>query len=95
MTARAERNADGIGLKMLLPDGDTAIVGSGGLGKAPWFEELTVPKHAEAEERPEVMPILTLETAPEDPVINGYHLAAVRERDDLRRQMAQTDADWF
>jgi hypothetical protein len=36
-----------------------------------------------------------LETAPDDPVINGYHLAAVRERDDLRRQMAQTDADWF
>jgi len=36
-----------------------------------------------------------LESAPDDPVINGYHLAAVRERDDLRRQMAQTDADWF
>ena len=36
-----------------------------------------------------------LETAPDDPLINGYHLAAVRERDDLRRQMAQTDADWF
>jgi Tfp pilus assembly protein PilX len=36
-----------------------------------------------------------LERAPEDPVINGYHLAAVRERDDLRRQMAQTEADWF
>ncbi|HEU4559347.1 MAG TPA: hypothetical protein VFS20_15930 [Longimicrobium sp.] len=36
-----------------------------------------------------------LESAPDDPVINGYHLAAVRERDDLRRQMAQTEADWF
>lgn len=36
-----------------------------------------------------------LESAPDDPVINGYHLAAVRERDDLRRQIAQTEADWF
>lgn len=37
-----------------------------------------------------------LESAPADPVINGYHLAALRERDELRRQMAQTsDNDWF
>ncbi|HET7464707.1 MAG TPA: hypothetical protein VFJ82_25920 [Longimicrobium sp.] len=37
-----------------------------------------------------------LESAPDDPVINGYHLAALRERDELRRQMAQTaENDWF
>jgi len=36
-----------------------------------------------------------LESAPDDPVANGYHLAALRERDDLRRQLAQTDKDWF
>ena len=36
-----------------------------------------------------------LESAPDDPVINGYHLAAQRERDDLRRQMAQADGEWF
>jgi hypothetical protein len=36
-----------------------------------------------------------LESAPDDPVANGYHLAALRERDDLRRQIAQTDKDWF
>ncbi len=36
-----------------------------------------------------------LESVPDDPVANGYHLAALRERDNLRRQLAQTDKDWF
>ncbi|HET7233641.1 MAG TPA: hypothetical protein VFJ16_26770, partial [Longimicrobium sp.] len=36
-----------------------------------------------------------LESAPDDPVINGYHLAALRERDALRQQMATADKDWF
>lgn len=37
-----------------------------------------------------------LESAPDDPVINGYHLAALRERDELRRQMVQpAENDWF
>jgi hypothetical protein len=36
-----------------------------------------------------------LERTPGDPVINGYHLAAVRERDTLRRQLAGADKDWF
>lgn len=36
-----------------------------------------------------------LESAPDDPVINGYHLAALREREALRQQMAGADKDWF
>jgi hypothetical protein len=36
-----------------------------------------------------------LERTPGDPVINGYHLAAVRERDALSRQLARADKDWF
>lgn len=64
MTARAERTAGGMDLKMLLPDGDSAIVGSGGLGAAPWFEELTASPQQDAEPRPETLPILTLEAAP-------------------------------
>lgn len=64
MTARAERTTEGIDLKMILPDGDTAIVGTGGLGNAAWFAELTPPVIREAEVKPEVLPILTLETAP-------------------------------
>jgi hypothetical protein len=36
-----------------------------------------------------------LERNPGDPVINGYHLAAVRERDALSRQLAAADKDWF
>ena len=36
-----------------------------------------------------------LERTPGDPVINGYHLAAVRERDALSRQLAAADKDWF
>jgi len=36
-----------------------------------------------------------LERTPDDPVINAYHLAAVRERDALSRQLAGADKDWF
>lgn len=37
-----------------------------------------------------------LERVPGDPVINGYHLAAVAERDALRRQMDRSTAtEWF
>lgn len=36
-----------------------------------------------------------LERTPGDPVINGYHLAAVREREALGRQLAVADKDWF
>ena len=36
-----------------------------------------------------------LDRAPDDPVINGYHLAAVRARDELQRQMAEAEKDWF
>jgi len=36
-----------------------------------------------------------LERTPDDPVINAYHLAAVRERDALSRQLAGADRDWF
>lgn len=37
-----------------------------------------------------------LERVPGDPVINGYHLAAVAERDALRRQMDRdTQTTWF
>lgn len=37
-----------------------------------------------------------LERVPGDPVINGYHLAAVAERDALRRQMAKdAETAWF
>ena len=63
MTARAEKNGDVVELKMILPDGATAIVGTAGSGKGPWFDELTTPKRRTAEPKPEVLPILTLETA--------------------------------
>ncbi|MGE0601074.1 MAG: GNAT family N-acetyltransferase [Dehalococcoidia bacterium] len=63
MTARAERNGDIVDLKMILPDGDTAIVGTAGLGKGPWFDELTIAKRRVAEPKPDVLPILTLEGA--------------------------------
>jgi Tfp pilus assembly protein PilX len=37
-----------------------------------------------------------LERAPDDPVINGYHLAAVRERDEVRRRIAkEQQKNWF
>ncbi|HEX6746276.1 MAG TPA: hypothetical protein VF092_03095 [Longimicrobium sp.] len=36
-----------------------------------------------------------LERAPGDPVINGYHMAALREREALRRDLAAADKDWF
>jgi hypothetical protein len=36
-----------------------------------------------------------LDRAPGDPVTNGYHLAAVEERDALIRQMRQNESTWF
>jgi hypothetical protein len=37
-----------------------------------------------------------LERSPDDPVINGYHLAALRERNEVRRQIAKAQKDtWF
>jgi hypothetical protein len=37
-----------------------------------------------------------LERVPGDPVINGYHLAAVAERDALRREMDRdARTEWF
>ena len=37
-----------------------------------------------------------LERTPGDPVINGYHMAALTERDNVRRQIAQASkAQWF
>ncbi len=65
MTARVAETDSGIALDMVLPDGDSAIVGTGGLGKAPWFDELHVTSLRAAEPKPETLPILTLETAPE------------------------------
>ena len=36
-----------------------------------------------------------LERVPGDPVINGYHLAAVAERDALRRETRNAETTWF
>jgi hypothetical protein len=37
-----------------------------------------------------------LERSPDDPVVNGYHLAAVRERDEVRRRIASdAQKNWF
>jgi hypothetical protein len=36
-----------------------------------------------------------LERAPDDPVINGYHLAALRQRDQLKREQARETVEWF
>jgi hypothetical protein len=36
-----------------------------------------------------------LERSPADPVINAYHLAAVREREALRREQPAAGQDWF
>jgi acyl dehydratase len=64
MTARADEAPEGMALTMVLPDGDSAIVGTGGLGKAPWFEDLHATPFKPAEAKPETLPILTLETSP-------------------------------
>ena len=65
LTARAEAQPDGTAtLSTLLPDGDTAIAGTAGLGRGPWFVELTAPNVRPAEPKPERVPLLTLESAP-------------------------------
>ena len=36
-----------------------------------------------------------LERTPDDPVVNGYHMAALRERDEVRRELARAQKTWF
>jgi len=64
LTARVKRDGETTTLQMLHENGSAAIEGTAGLAIAPWLGELTVPAIREAEPRPEVLPILTLETAP-------------------------------
>ncbi|MEO8539652.1 MAG: GNAT family N-acetyltransferase [bacterium] len=65
MTARAELSADGnAAVAMVNPEGIATIEGSAGLGKAPWFDELTAPPAEPAEPKPSSLPVLTLENAP-------------------------------
>jgi len=67
LTARAQRgNGEMAEVSMLLEDGDGVIVGTAGLGQAPWSAELEMPSRRAAEPRPKEMPYLTLETAPRD-----------------------------
>lgn len=67
MTARAEAGAGGsVVLSMLLPDGDTAITGTAGNGRAAWFHQLTPPNARSAEPKPDTVPMLEVESAPAD-----------------------------
>lgn len=51
-------------IAMINQDDDRCIVGSVGLGKATWLDELDLPTRRTAEPRPETLPYLTLENAP-------------------------------
>lgn len=64
VVAHVEATPTGADVRMLLPSGDSAIAGTAGLGRAPWFDELDVPTLRPAEPKPDVLPALTLESAP-------------------------------
>ncbi|MDA0353512.1 MAG: hypothetical protein O3A10_15085 [Chloroflexi bacterium] len=64
LTVRVDETAEGgHTFRMTKPSGDNALVGELGLGKAPWFDEITEPERRTAEERPAKLPRLTLDLA--------------------------------
>ena len=64
LTVRVEQNDAGSwDFRMTTPDGEDALAGEVGLGKAEWFEELAQSERTVAEERPDELPQMTLELA--------------------------------
>lgn len=51
------------GWRMTKDDGEDALVGQVGLGRAPWFAEITEPSMRSGEERPAELPLLTPDLA--------------------------------
>ncbi len=91
LTAKAEKSAEGVTLSMLLPDGDTAITGKAGVGKAEWFGELREAKKRAGEPKPETVPVLTLETAPTDVELRPMPLPYSVEEASLHATNLQQD----
>ncbi|MBT5775023.1 MAG: hypothetical protein HOH95_11675 [Dehalococcoidia bacterium] len=64
LTVRVEQNDAGSwDFRMTKPDGEDALAGEVGLGKAEWFPELTQAERTTAEERPDQLPQMTLDLA--------------------------------
>ena len=64
LTVRVEQNDSGSwDFRMTKPDGEDALAGEVGLGKAEWFGELARSERVVAEERPAELPRMTLELA--------------------------------
>ena len=65
LLTRVLPRADGTAeLAMTNQDGDRCLVGTVGSGTAPWLGELSLPGRRLAEDRPPVLPSLTMEVAP-------------------------------
>jgi hypothetical protein len=65
MTTRVTEGDDGVwDFAMVNDEGDSALSGQVGLGRAPWFDMFELPQNRTAEERPAELPQLTLEDAP-------------------------------
>jgi len=64
LTVRVEQNVSGSwDFRMTKPDGEDALAGEVGLGKAEWFPEVAQAERTTAEERPEQLPQMTLDLA--------------------------------
>ncbi|MBM3139106.1 MAG: hypothetical protein FJZ92_02540 [Chloroflexi bacterium] len=66
-------------LRMTKPDGSDAVVGTLGLGDAPWLGELTLPTRVEPEPRLETLPRLTMEIAPVGQDLRPMRVSATPE----------------
>lgn len=65
LTARAELRTDALAvIAMVNQEGVSAIEGEAGVGHAPWLDDLQLPVRRLAEERPDDLPPLTLDSAP-------------------------------
>ena len=96
VTARVTATAGGADVAMVLPDGDSAIVGTVGVGRAPWFEELRAPQYEPAEPLPGGLPALTLETAPKDSRLRPQPVPySVEDANTYARNLQRDDSGRF
>lgn len=97
MTARVtEREGGDFDLVMENQDGEGCILGTLGLGRAAFFDELQMPERLSAEERPAELPRLTLDVAPVGEDIRPMSVSAgLVEMVEYAREKQHTEAALF
>jgi acyl dehydratase len=97
MTARVSDVGGGaFDLRMENQDGEGCIVGTLGLGRGPFLDELHMPRRLEPEDRPSELPHLTMDVAPVGEDIRPMRMpAGATEMVEYARDKARTEAPLF